>query len=426
MVKIDPTIKVEPTVVANGSESAPEPTTEGTPHSKPVAKRRRRKLGTKNRMAAILDGSTDGVRRRGPKPYPVMTFEEAMILGQGIVQHGAGHPMQRSTLLAKLKLPNNQSTRNLITNSSRYAITQGAHDAKELKLTKAGQLAVDSAASVRQRTQARFDLAIKGVEPFNKLYEKFKGGKMPVPEVMRDALEELDVGDRPQCVDIFISNAKIVGILQTREGAAHLLTIEQLLEELPAGSSGLPHQAPIAHLTPNGEAADTTEVAYDQICFFMAPIDDENSEHRQHSDAILSSFVEPLLKEHGLKIIRADKIAKPGMISAQVIEYILKSKLVVVDMSFHDPNVFYELCLRHVTGKPTVHLIREGEDIPFDVNNFRTIFLPVRSVYPLLAKFETSKAEIAQQIRQVLADGVTTNNPILAYCPNARFVLNDK
>ncbi|PYI86828.1 MAG: hypothetical protein DME26_08260, partial [Verrucomicrobia bacterium] len=207
-------------------------------------------------------------------------------------------------------------------------------------------------------------------------------------------LDDLDQGDRPQCVDIFISNAKTVGILKTLEGASHLVTIETLLDELPPGPRATdiiarqPSQAPAAG-SGNGE---TEKEDFERVCFFIAPIGDEGSEQRQHSDAVLASFVEPALAEHKLKVIRADKITKPGMISGQVIEYIIKSKLVVVDMSFHNPNVFYELCLRHVTGKPTVHLIRESDRIPFDVANFRTVALKMDSVYSVCRNRSTNSS----------------------------------
>ncbi|MDB5355321.1 MAG: hypothetical protein JWN24_1774 [Phycisphaerales bacterium] len=360
------------------------------------------------------------LRRRGRKPYPVMTFEEALAIGQGILEHGAGHPMRRNTLLEKLKLFNNQPTKNLITASSKYGITSGSHDADEIRLTPAGADAVSPKPTVK-RYQARFELALKSVPHFFKLYDRFKGGKMPATEVMRDALDDLDAGDRPQCVDIFIANAKTVGILQVKEGAGFLLTLEELLEQAPA-SGNATRTVPESDETPaNGVGSDAEE--FDKVCFFIAPIGADDSEHRHHSDAILSSFVEHALAEHGLKVIRADKISKPGMISAQIIEYVLKSKLVVADLSFHNPNVFYELCLRHVTGKPTVHLIREADRIPFDVGNFRTIPIKMDSVYGILAKLDTYRAEIAQQIRQVLADGVSTNNPILTYCPKGRFVV---
>lgn len=341
------------------------------------------------------------------------------------MEHASGHPVKRLTLLNKLKLPSNQSTKNLITASSKYGISQGGHDSDELKLTPTGRIAVDPMTSNRQKTHACFELAIEGVESFLMLYERFKGGKLPAPEVLRDALTDLDAGDRAQCVDIFISNAKSVGILQTIEGAPYLFALEGYLDELPAQRLQSSERQAVVEGGKAETDAETPAENFDTVCFFIAPIGSEGEEQRKHSDAILASFVEPGLVEHNLRIVRADKITKPGMISSQVIEYILKSKLVVADLSFHNPNVFYELCLRHVTGKPTVHLIRECDRIPFDVGNFRTITIKMDSVYSVLARLDTYRAEIAQQIRQVLADGISTNNPILTFCPTARFVPND-
>src|SRR5206468_3311828 len=139
------------------------------------------------------------------------------------------------------------------------------------------------------------------------------------------------------------------------------------------------------------EPADTTGVDFERVCFFIAPIGDDKSEkeeekeQRKHSDMIFTAFVRRALEEQNLEVVRADKISKPGMISGQIIEYVLKSRLVVADLSFHNPNVFYELCLRHVIGKPTVHIIRKGDKIPFDIGNFRTIEIAMDDKYQLVA-----------------------------------------
>src|SRR5687767_6083028 len=75
-------------------------------------------------------------RRRGPKAYVVMTLAEALTIGRGIVEHAAGHPMKRLTLLEKLKLADNDATLNLITNSGKYGITQGYYQAEVIRLTE--------------------------------------------------------------------------------------------------------------------------------------------------------------------------------------------------------------------------------------------------------------------------------------------------
>jgi hypothetical protein len=75
------------------------------------------------------------------------------------------------------------------------------------------------------------------------------------------------------------------------------------------------------------------------------------------------------------------------MIGKQVLEHVLRSKLVIADLSFHNPNVFYELCLRHATRLPTVQLIRANERIPFDIDQYRTIKIDTGDVYAFFLNY---------------------------------------
>jgi hypothetical protein len=81
---------------------------------------------TKARRPLGPSRNSDKHRRRGRKPYPVIPFEQAMRIGQGLADFGAGHPMKRTTLLEKLSLPGSQTTKDLITASGKYGITEGA------------------------------------------------------------------------------------------------------------------------------------------------------------------------------------------------------------------------------------------------------------------------------------------------------------
>ncbi len=396
----------------NTTQRATEPpgsaaSTNGRPGKKPKAPRAAKsKPGAKSRKG----------RRPGRKPYPILPFEQALRFGQGVAEVGAGHPVKRATLLEKLNLAVNQTTRDLITASCKYGITNGAHDAEEFSLTSEGAMAVEPTASP-ERNRARIKLAITEIEPFQRLYEKFRGGKMPAIEAMRDTLEDLNEGDRAPCVDIFVQNAKFVGILQTREGAEFLTSADDAATrtgdatKLSVSSASTPTNMPVA-----GED-------YDTVCFFIAPIGADESEHRRHSDAILSSYVEKALAtvDPKLRVVRADKITQPGMITKQVLEYLLKSRLVVADLSYHNPNVFYELAVRHATGKPVIHIKRTSDPIPFDNKDFRTIDIAFEDKFDILAQIETVRSSIAQFSRQSLGAGDNSDNPLLIYFPDHRF-----
>src|SRR6202043_2278908 len=107
-------------------------------------------------------------------------------------------------------------------------------------------------------------------------------------------------------------------------------------------------------------------------------------------------------KEFDLTVVRADQMGKPGMIGKQVIEHILRARVVIVDLSFHNPNVFYELCLRHVTRLPPVQVKRTVDTIRFDLNQCRTIPIETRDPYTLMPKIQPSAAEVANQVRRAL------------------------
>ena len=136
---------------------------------------------------------------------------------------------------------------------------------------------------------------------------------------------------------------------------------------------------------------------------------------RKHSDLFLESLVAPAIEDFGFKVVRADQIGQAGLISNQIIDYIMNSKLVVCDLSFHNPNVFYELSLRHATKKPTIHIIRKCDGIPFDLNDFRTIEIDDTDIYTLIPALETYKNQINQQVRQMLDVPDSIDNPIISY-----------
>jgi hypothetical protein len=50
-----------------------------------------------------------------------------------------------------------------------------------------------------------------------------------------------------------------------------------------------------------------------------------------------------------------------------------RASFIVADLSDRNPNVFYELGLAHVVGKPVILAAERGEDIPFDLKGIRTI-----------------------------------------------------
>jgi len=110
-------------------------------------------------------------------------------------------------------------------------------------------------------------------------------------------------------------------------------------------------------------------------CFFISPIGAADSIERAASNKLLKFIIEPVLQRCGFdNPVRADQITQPGVVTSQIFTKLWNDDLVIADLSGSNPNVFYELAVRHMARKPCVLMIRKAERLPFDVAPNRTIF----------------------------------------------------
>lgn len=137
-----------------------------------------------------------------------------------------------------------------------------------------------------------------------------------------------------------------------------------------------------------------------KTCFVIAPIGLPQSSTRQRSDSVLRFVIRPAVQESGYQAIRADELARPGIITQQIIRAIVSADLIVADLSDQNPNVFYELALCHWLRKPLVQLIEEGQSVPFDVAGMRTIIFNHND----LESADEARRSIIEQVRSLEAD----------------------
>lgn len=357
--------------------------------------------------------------KRSVKNVPLLTFEDALVLANGIWSCASGQKVRRLTLFDHLKKsPDSGPSRGLITASSKYGLTNGGYQAEFIELTPLGRQATDPDGDIRDKISAKFQLSIQSNIFFNTLYDSYKGMKIPSNKVMEDAVVEAGLGEEEakRCVETFIVNAKYIGLVQMLSGAERLISIEQLLEEPVNGTNTLISAHVEEQTTSHQQSSDHSDkIDYDSVCFYITPIGEDGSEVRKHSDMMLECVISPVLEEYNLKAVRADKIDKPGMITNQILDYITKSKMVIADLSFHNPNVFYELAVRHMKGLPTIHICRSADKIPFDISGFRTITLDMTDIYSFVPQLETYKSQISSQLRGLLEANGEAENPISAY-----------
>lgn len=377
--------------------------------------------------------ATNGRRARAARLFPAVSIGEALFLANAIQEHGAGQPIRRLTLFEALnRSPDSGPTRQLITSSNQYGITTGGYTAETLALTPLGDAASSPTTAKPAQLEARAKLAIQGVGPFDSIYEQYKGSRLPSIEVLRDAAGAAGVPpeQRAECVETFLANARELGLIRNIGGSEHLISIEAAREELEQSADRYQVTAPAPPQTLDARTVDTggttarpsVEVVtatapLGDTCFVVSPIGDPDTVERRHADLMLTAFIEPALAELGLTAVRADKISVPGLITGQVIDHVARAKLVIADLSFGNPNVYYELALRHATRKPIVQIIRTADRLPFDVGQFRTVTIDMTDIYTLVPQIDLHRQEITRQCRAAIADGATAESPLSRFYP---------
>lgn len=130
-------------------------------------------------------------------------------------------------------------------------------------------------------------------------------------------------------------------------------------------------------------------------CFIITPIGDDTDPIRRHIEGIIDAALRPALEDK-YDLVVAHRISEPGSITKQIITEIYSAKLVVANLTNRNPNVMYELALRHSLEKPVIMIAEKGTPLPSDIVMERTIFYQndARGVIELRENIAAAEKEI--------------------------------
>ena len=106
---------------------------------------------------------------------------------------------------------------------------------------------------------------------------------------------------------------------------------------------------------------------------------------------VFEDVVSPACTAFGLEAVRADMISRSGEIPEQIFRQLRDCPVVIADLTGANPNVMYELGLRHTTGRVTIQIGEKGR-LPFDVAAIRTIMFKRTEAGLVQARKDLSKS----------------------------------
>ena len=144
-----------------------------------------------------------------------------------------------------------------------------------------------------------------------------------------------------------------------------------------------------------------------------APLDHEEPERTCEIDfdAVWEGILQPAVPAD-FETKRADELRQPGLIDRMYNEWLFEADIVLADLTFGNPNVYYELGIRQtLSRKGTVLVACKGTKLPFDVRNQYVIHYDYFAA-PTLRGFQ---AELHQAIKNASVQEL--DSPVHVFLP---------
>ena len=153
-----------------------------------------------------------------------------------------------------------------------------------------------------------------------------------------------------------------------------------------------------------------------RLCFVDMPFGkkaDPKTGAEINFDQIYSEAIKPSAEESGLECIRGDEERTGGIIHTAMFARLLLCEFVIADLTTANPNVFYELGVRHA-AKPytTIPIFATISGLPFDVNLVRAIPYDLENGQLTKNAAENLKREIKNRIKRALEGPVAEDSPL--------------
>jgi hypothetical protein len=371
--------------------------------------------------------SVAGRTNLGAEDLPRRTLQDSLALARALHSTYAGKSASWEELCATCEISKQtNSTKYLFWAAKAYGILTKETTGQIFSLSETGRKIV--APTYDGEDREGILKAVLTPTLLSKFYTDYNGHPIPGPSHFPNVLETRFGIPRDRVAEattIILDNAAFAGILEDTGTGENRINVSG--SSLPAPSPDAPaSDTNIGEAKSTGSAHPRAALDWSKICFIITPIGSDTSDERRHADMMLKHLLGPVADQFSLQIVRADKIEKSGLITQQIFEHLAKARLCITDLSFNNPNVFYELGVRHVCKLPTIQIIRKGDKIPFDVSQGRTIVIDTSDVYTIMDRFDSARRELSEHMKHIVSGGeheAGDDNPVNVYLPGLKVTI---
>ena len=160
---------------------------------------------------------------------------------------------------------------------------------------------------------------------------------------------------------------------------------------------------------------------YHALCFVDMPFGqkpDLKSGVVVDFDQIYNEAIKPAIESCGLEALRGDEERTGGIIHGAMFARLLLAEFVVADLTLANPNVFYELGIRHA-AKPftTVPIFANVSALPFDVALVRAVGYELKKGKLTKAAAKKLKSQLSKRLCDAISGATTHDSPLFQLIP---------
>jgi tetratricopeptide (TPR) repeat protein len=146
---------------------------------------------------------------------------------------------------------------------------------------------------------------------------------------------------------------------------------------------------------------------------------DATGTHTIDFDRIYELAIKPAAEAADLEVIRADEERSGGIIHVPMFERLLLAEIVVADLTTPNPNVFYELGVRHCARpRSTILIYARGNQLPFDVRMIRALPYDLKDGTLTEPAAATLREALARELADARRDLEQSDSPLFQLIPS--------